>query len=100
MQVHNISFQLHPTIVSSWLDWMKNDFLPCIKDTGCFSEEKLYQIEVPSDQNPTYTLQLFAVSREHINKYQSQFADTIILQVHNKWGEQCLYFTTNMEIVN
>lgn len=100
MHVHNISFQLNPSIVDLWLDWMKTDFIPGIKETACFSDDKLYQIEVPDDQYPTYTLQLFALSKKHISEYQSQFADTFILQLHNKWGDQCLYFTTNMQIVN
>jgi hypothetical protein len=100
MHVCNISFQLNPSIAPLWLLWMKTDFIPSIKETACFNDNKLYQIDVPEDQYPTYTLQLFAESKEHMNKYQTQFADTFILQLNNKWGEQCLYFTTNMQIVN
>lgn len=100
MHVCNISFQVNPSIETLWLSWMKTDFIPCIKKTACFNDEKLYQIEVPADQYPTYTLQLFAVTKEAIMQYHKQFADTFILQLNNKWGEQCLYFTTNMQIVN
>lgn len=100
MHVCNISFQLNPTIESQWLDWMKTDFIVGIKATACFHDNKFYQIEVPADQYPTYTLQLFAESKEYMNKYQTQFADSLIQQLNNKWGEQCLYFSTNMQIVN
>ena len=100
MYVHNISFQLNPSVEYEWLEWMKTHFIPDIKETNCFGDYKLYKIEVPADQYPTYTLQLYAINKEHVTKYQTQFSDTFILQLNNKWGEQCLYFTTNMQIVN
>ena len=100
MQVCNISFQLNPTIQSSWLLWMKTTFIGELMATGCFNDHKFYQLEVPEDQNPTFTLQLYADNKAQLNRYHTQFADTLILQLNNKWGEQCLYFSTNMQIVN
>jgi hypothetical protein len=100
MHVCNISFQVNPSIETLWLAWMKTDFIPSIKNTACFNDDKLYQIEVPVDQYPTYTLQLYALNKHDISKFQAHFSDSLILQLNNKWGEQCLYFTTNMQIVN
>ena len=100
MQVCNISFQLNPTIQSQWLIWMKTNFIVELMGTGCFIDHKFYQLEVPEDQNPTFTLQLYAVNKERLSKYHTQFANSFIQQLNNKWGEQCLYFSTNMQIVN
>ena len=100
MHVCNISFQLNPTIQSSWLLWMKTTFIGELMATGCFNDHKFYQLEVPEDQNPTFTLQLYADNKAQLNRYHTQFVDTLILQLNNKWGEQCLYFSTNMQIVN
>jgi len=100
MHVCNISFQLNTTIQSSWLLLMKTTFIGKLMATGCFNDHKFYQLEVPEDQNPTFTLQLYADNKAQLNRYHTQFADTLILQLNNKWGEQCLYFSTNMQIVN
>ena len=100
MQVCNISFQLNPRIQPEWLHWMKTNFIIELMGTGCFIDHKLYQLEVPEDQNPTFTLQLYAVNKALLSKYHTEFANGIILQLINKWGEQCLYFSTNMQIVN
>ena len=100
MQVCNISFQLNPAIQPAWLIWMKTNFIIELMETGCFVDHKLYQLEVTEDQYPTFTLQLYAANKEQLSKYHTQFADTLILQLNNKWGEQCLYFSTNMQIVN
>ena len=100
MQVCNISFQLNPTIQSPWLTWMKTNFIIELMATGCFIDHKFYQLEVPEDQNPTFTLQLYTVNKEQLSKYHTQFTNTFIQQLNNKWGEQCLYFSTNMQIVN
>jgi hypothetical protein len=79
---------------------MKTNFIIELMGTGCFIDHKLYQLEVPEDQNPTFTLQLYAVNKALLSKYHTEFANGIILQLINKWGEQCLYFSTNMQIVN
>jgi len=100
MQVCNISFQLNPAIEPTWLVWMQTNFIVELMGTGCFIDHKFYRLEVPEDQYPTYTLQLYAVDKTQLSKYHTQFADIIILQLNNKWGEQCLYFSTNMQIVN
>jgi len=84
MQVCNISFQLNPTIQSQWLMWMKTNFIVELMGTGCFIDHKFYQLEVPEDQNPTFTLQLYAVDKAQLIKYHTQFADSIILQLNNK----------------
>ena len=78
MHVCNISFQLNPTIQSSWLLWMKTTFIGELMATGCFNDHKFYQLEVPEDQNPTFTLQLYADNKAQLNRYHTQFADTLI----------------------
>lgn len=100
MHVCNISFQLIPTVENAWLVWMKTTLIPEIMACQCFVDQKLYQLEIPIDQNPTYTLQLFAHSGDQILNYQTHYADKILLQLKERWGEECLYFTTQMQIVH
>lgn len=100
MQVCNISFQVNPSIQDSWLAWMKTSFLPQMEATGCFNDYKLYQLEVTEDQYPTYTLQMYAQSTELLDKWFNLEANSLLEQLYNHWGEDCLYFSTKMTIVH
>ena len=100
MYVQNISFQIAPALESQWLEWMKEKLIPLFATTGCFHESKFYQLEVTSDQAPTYTLQLFTPDQGLLNKYLEQHADTLLQEIQAIWGDQCFHFSTTMKIVN
>jgi len=100
MHVCNISFQVTLPIQAAWIDWMKTNFLPQLHATHCFTDIKWYQLEITEDQNPTYTLQLYTVNKDPLDLFHSQHATPLLQALSSKWGEQCLYFSTNMQIVN
>lgn len=100
MHVCNISFQVNHAIQAAWMEWMKTNFLPQLNATHCFTDTKWYQIEVTEDQNPTYTLQLYTVNKDQLHLFHSQYAAPLLQALYSQWGEQCLYFSTNMQIVN
>ena len=100
MHVCNISFQVNIPIQAAWMEWMKTSFLPQLHATQCFTHSKWYELEVTEDQNPTYTLQLYAVNKQQLDLFHNQYATPLLQALYSHWGEQCLYFSTNMQIVN
>ncbi len=100
MYVQNISFQIAPTLETQWLEWMKAKLIPLFSATGCFNESKFYQLEVTTDQAPTYTLQLFTSDQGLLNNYLEQHADKLLQEIQAIWGDQCFHFSTTMKIVN
>jgi len=100
MHVYNISFQIDPNLQEQWLVWMKSKFIPMVVETGCFQNHPLYELDIAEDQAPTYTLQLFAQSRENLAKFTESFAEPLLDEMHKTWGDQCFHFVTTMRIVN
>ncbi len=100
MRVLNISFQIAPTLQEQWLEWMKNKFIPMIIATECFHHHQFYQLDITSDQAPTYTLQLFSESPEKLVQYQEKSAPALMDELLTTWGDQCFNFITTMQIVN
>jgi hypothetical protein len=100
MHVFNISFQILPSMVSTWENWMKSSFIPMIVATECFVDYKFYEIAVDNDQAPTYTLQLYAITPEMQVSFEETLFTPILAFLVNTWGEQCFYFITKMKIVH
>lgn len=100
MYVHNISFQVDPIIESNWLNWIKNNFIPQLKQTNCFQDTPLYKLELTQDQSPTYTLQLFSADKIKMELFLTSLESELLQDLKVTWGEQCYHFCTNMEIVH
>jgi hypothetical protein len=100
MFVSNISFQVDPSIELAWLNWLKQNFIPSCLATTCFVDHQLYQLDLDSDQPPTYTLQLFSRDATQLAEFQEKHAETLLFSVTEQWGEQCFHFNTSMKIVN
>ena len=100
MFVSNISFQVDPSIESAWLNWLKQHFIPSCLETTCFVEHQLYQLDLASNQSPTYTLQLFSHAATQLAEFQEKHAESLLFSVKEQWGEQCFHFYTSMKIVN
>ena len=100
MFVSNISFQVDPAIETVWLDWVKQAFIPSCLATNCFEKHQLYQLDLASDQPPTFTLQLFSTTAAQLAEFQEKYAETLLSSIPAQWGEQCFHFNTSMKIVN
>jgi hypothetical protein len=100
MFVSNISFQVDPSIETVWLNWLKQHFIPSCLETTCFIDHQLYQLDLASDQPPTYTLQLFSHAAPQLAEFQEKHAESLLFSVTEQWGEQCFHFNTSMRIVN
>ena len=100
MQVYNISFQINESVENSWKEWMKQTFIPMIESTQCFEAIKWYQLMVNTDQDPTYTIQLFTPHQEQLQAYHELHAKRHLEEIQQVWAEKCFYFCTQMQIVN
>lgn len=100
MHVYNISFQIAPNLQEQWMLWMQSKFIPMIMETACFQNQHFYELDVTSDQAPTFTLQLFAINPQQLAQFQDQFAAALLDELQKTWGDQCFHFITTMRIVN
>ena len=100
MSVCNISFQIEPNAENIWKAWMQEQFIPDCMQTDCFTSFQFYELEVEPTQSPTYTLQLFANSKDAMETYRGKHAADLLYKLHHTWGEQCFHFSSFMQIVN
>jgi len=101
MFIYNVTTQLSWSIHPQWLKWMKEDHIPAVVATGCFTHHRMVRVlEVDETEGPTYAVQYFTDSLETYRKYITQFAPGLRQQTLKMWGEACISFRSLMEVVH
>ncbi len=101
MIIYNVTSKVSWPIHDAWFEWMKLIHIPEIMQTGLFEKNHFCRIlDVEEDEGPTYTVQFFAESRDHVDKYIANFATGLRQDAFDKWGDQFFSFRTLMEVIN
>ncbi|HLP49744.1 MAG TPA: DUF4286 family protein [Chitinophagales bacterium] len=61
MIVYNVTIKIDLSIHDLWLRWMKEEHIPRVMETGCFTDVKTYRVlEENTTDGITYAFQYFA----------------------------------------
>ncbi|MFZ4770073.1 MAG: DUF4286 family protein [Ferruginibacter sp.] len=100
MIIYNVTIKVSKSIADNWLQWLKEEHIPEVTSTGCFTNANILQLlEIDDDEGPTYAIQYFAESREKYDFYIENFADLMREKSYQKWGDQFIAFRSVMKIV-
>lgn len=100
MIAYNITIKLLPQIEKEWVAWQRNEHIPEMLASGCFTDYKLYRLlEQDESDGLTYIIQLFASSIEQYQAYIDKHADSLRKKALDKWGNRFIAFRTVMQVV-
>ena len=101
MLIYNVTTKVQHSIHHEWLKWMKEEHIPDIINTGCFTHANILELlEVDTTEGPTYAIQYIAESKARYNLYIENFSAEMRQKAFNKWGDQFIAFRSVMQIVN
>lgn len=101
MLIYNVTIKVDESIATDWLQWMRQEHIPNIMNTGCFAEYKMVRLlEIDDSEGPTYAVQYFASTMNDYQSYQLKHAPRIRKESIDKWGDRFIAFRTLMEVVN
>jgi Domain of unknown function (DUF4286) len=101
MIITNITTQVSWTMKDEWLKWLRDEHLPSLMSTGCFTHYRIVQVlEVPDDDGPTYAVQLFTEKMESVDRFREQFLVELEKKERAKWSGHAFSFRTLMEVIN
>lgn len=101
MFIYNVTIKVNRSIHDEWLQWLKEEHIPDLIGTGCFTDAAiLHLVEADDEEGVTYAVQYYSPSTELYEKYISQHADEMRNRGHVKWGDQFIAFRTLMKRVN
>lgn len=101
MIIYNVTTKLDHSIAAEWLLWIRNEHIPDITGTGCFSHAVVLRlIEVDETEGPTYAVQYHATNKTSYNRYIGEFADEMRKKAMDKWGNRFISFRSVLEVVD
>ena len=100
MIVYNVTIKVNEQIAIEWLDWIQQEHILDVIDTGCFASAKLLRLlEIDDEEGPTYAVQYFAESKSDYNRYMELHAERMRQKSFDKWGNQFIAFRSVMQTV-
>ena len=101
MIIYNVTVKVNHSIAESWIKWLKEEHIPAIINTGCFSHATiLHLLEAGDEEGITYAIQYHTAGKELYTRYIENFADEMRKRAIDKWGDNFIAFRTVMQVVN
>ena len=101
MILYNVTSNPENSIADEWLLWMKEEHIPDVINTGCFTNATLCKLlEVDDKDGPTYTVQYLAATETNYYHYINEHASNMRKKVMEKWGNKVVAFRSLMKIVH
>jgi len=99
--VYNVTTKIALSVYQHWLHWIKEEHIPDIINTGCFTHATVLQLlELDDSEGPTYAVQYFAESKSLYNNYVEKFAAQMRQKAFDKWGDKFIAFRTVMQVIS
>ena len=101
MFIYNVTTKVDHSIHQAWLQWIKEEHIPDIINTGCFTHATvLHLLEIDDHEGPTYAIQYHAESKALYNRYIDKFAPLMRQKAMSKWGNKFIAIRSIMQIID
>ena len=101
MLIYNITTKIEHSVALSWLHWLKEEYIPAMLETGCFTHAVILHLaEADDEEGITYAVQYHAENNDRYNFYVENFDDAMREKAIKKWGNKFISFRTMMRVVN
>lgn len=101
MIIYNVTIKVEHSIADKWFSWLKEEHIPGIIATGCFSHATiLHLFEADDAEGVTYAVQYHTESKDLYNRYLEKFAVEMRKRGADKWGNKFIAFRSVMQVVN
>ena len=100
MLLYNITIGIDKEIEAEWLQWMKDQYIPVIMQTGMFVDWKIYKVlHDQDDSSVSYSVQYFSETIEKVVQFVEQIEPELNKQHQKKYKDRHVAFRTLLEEV-
>ena len=101
MFIYNVTTKVSYSIKNDWIAWVKQEHIPEIINTGCFTAATVLQLlETDDSEGPTYAVQYKAGSKALYDRYIEKFSGNMRRKAHEKWGEKIIGFNSLLQVIH
>ena len=100
MFLYNVTVGIDKDVEQEWLQWMKDQHIPNVMDTGMFVEYRIYKVLHDQEEGSvSYSVQYFAKTINHVTLYFEKFAPALLEQHRTRFRDKHVAFMTLLEEV-
>jgi hypothetical protein len=100
MYIYNVTIKIDKTIRTEWLQWMTNEHLPEVLQTGMFMSYKLVELLEPVDEEGyTFSAQYHCVSLQSYEQYIKEFAPLLRERGFQLFGNKFIAFRSLLQTI-
>ena len=100
MLIYNVTAHVEPSVEKIWLDWMEQHHIPEMHATQKFTHTKIFKVITDQDTGGiSYAVQHHCENRAKLEAYLSQDAELLRQKVNAKFGDQVLFFRTELQLI-
>ncbi len=101
MMIYNVTTKLDHSIANEWLRWIKEEHIPDLIKTGCFTHAViLHLIELDDAEGITYAVQYHCDNIDLYNRYIDTYSNEMKKKAFDKFGNKFISFRSLMQVVN
>jgi hypothetical protein len=102
MYMYNVTCQVEDSIHEQWLLWMREEHIPEVMSTGCFTQALLLELKDPiiSNEHFTYAIQYQYQTLADFETYAQQFGPGLKQKTMDLFGDKVVAFRTHLQQLN
>ncbi len=88
-------------MAEEWLAWMKEEHIPEVMQSGCFTECKILKLLTEAEDNDgvNYAIQYTAPNMGSYHQYREEFAPGLQAKTKAKYGDDVLAYRSLLEVI-
>lgn len=100
MLIYNVTTNVNEYIRQEWVDWMRNEHIPRMLETGKFSKALMSRVLVKEQMGGiTYSVQYHTQNKAVLKQFYLEDAPTLS-KVQERFKDQTVSFSTEMQIID
>lgn len=100
MYIYNVTTSVDAECVEEWLQWVTQEHVPAMIDTGKFTSAKLTRVLVQEEKGAkTFSIQYAVKDRETFKSFYLEHSIEMNAKSKAKFGEKAVFFQTELEVL-
>lgn len=98
MYLYNVSVSVNLDIEDDWLQWMKEEHIPEVMETGYFLGHEIFRVLLNrEDDSVTYSIQYRFSEMKDLQFYQAKEAPALQAKHLERYKDKCVAFRSVLE---
>ena len=99
MLLYNVTVIIEEKVADHWCDWMKNNHIPQLMDSGCFQSHQMFRIIDSPNEGVSFSVQFTVGTERDYESFKNNFEQAFIGEMYAGYPDKLVAFSTVMEII-